>query len=152
MVREEGCGREDITFIPHRLLNCLIFFNYTSWSCIICEFYFFLIFKIFWLHRVACGILVPWPGIKPVSPALEAWSLNHWTAREVLICELKKKNLTANFIYLFLIYFWLHWVFIAGLGLSLVVVSGATLCCGAWASHCGGFCFCGAWALGTRAQ
>ena len=27
--------------------------------------------------------LVPQPGIKPASPALEAWSLNHWTTREV---------------------------------------------------------------------
>ena len=26
---------------------------------------------------------------------------------------------------------------------------GATLCCGAWASHCGGFSCCGAQALGT---
>ena len=32
---------------------------------------------------VACRILVPQPGIKPVPPAVEAWSLNHWTAREV---------------------------------------------------------------------
>ena len=32
--------------------------------------------------RLACGILVPPPRIKPVSPALEAWSLNCWTARE----------------------------------------------------------------------
>ena len=32
---------------------------------------------------MAYGILVPQPGIKPVSPALEAWRLNHWTAREV---------------------------------------------------------------------
>ena len=32
---------------------------------------------------MACGILVSQPGIKPVPPALEAWSLNHWTAREV---------------------------------------------------------------------
>ena len=30
-----------------------------------------------------CGILVPWPGIKPMSPALGAWSLNHWTTRDV---------------------------------------------------------------------
>ena len=37
-----------------------------------------------WLHYVACGILVPRPGIKPTPPALEAWSLNHWTTREVL--------------------------------------------------------------------
>ena len=32
---------------------------------------------------MACGILVPWPGIKPVPPAMEAQSLNHWTTREV---------------------------------------------------------------------
>ena len=25
----------------------------------------------FWLHPVACGTLVPQPGIKPASPALE---------------------------------------------------------------------------------
>ena len=46
---------------------------------------FFLIKKnldIFWLCRMACGILVPWPGIEPVSAALEAWSLHHWTARK----------------------------------------------------------------------
>ena len=34
------------------------------------------------LH-VACETLVSRPGIKPVTPALEAWSLNHWTSREV---------------------------------------------------------------------
>ena len=33
----------------------------------------------------ACGILVPWPGIDPMPPAVEAWNLNHWTAREVPI-------------------------------------------------------------------
>ena len=38
----------------------------------------------FWLPHVACGILVPWPGIEPMPPALEAQSLNHLTAREVL--------------------------------------------------------------------
>ena len=32
---------------------------------------------------MACRILVPRPGINPVPPALEARSLNHWTAREV---------------------------------------------------------------------
>ena len=39
-------------------------------------------------HHVACGILVPQPGIEPVSPALEALSLNHWTAREVPVAVL----------------------------------------------------------------
>ena len=37
----------------------------------------------FWQSREACGILVPRPGIQPVPPAVEAWSLNHWTTREV---------------------------------------------------------------------
>ena len=38
-------------------------------------------------------------------------------------------------------------------GLSLVAVSGgATLCCAAWASHCGGFSCCGAPALGSWAS
>ena len=29
------------------------------------------------------GILVPQPGVELVPPAVEARSLNHWTAREV---------------------------------------------------------------------
>ena len=33
---------------------------------------------------MACGILVPRPGIEPVPPAVEAQSLNHWTTREIL--------------------------------------------------------------------
>ena len=37
-------------------------------------------------------------------------------------------------------------------GLSLVAVSGATLHCSAWASHCRGFSCCGARALGARAS
>ena len=41
--------------------------------------------------------LVPWPGIEPEPPALGAWSLSHWTTREVpelhtlkgqILCEL----------------------------------------------------------------
>ena len=32
---------------------------------------------------MACGILVPQPGIKPAPPAGEVRSLNHWTTREV---------------------------------------------------------------------
>ena len=46
---------------------------------------------------MACGILVPQPGIKPVPLAMEAQSLNHWTTREVpeikiLKCEQGKQN------------------------------------------------------------
>ena len=32
---------------------------------------------------MACGILAPRTGVKPVPLALEAWSLNHCTTREV---------------------------------------------------------------------
>ena len=33
-------------------------------------------------HCVACGILVPWPGIKPGAPAMRILTLNHWASRE----------------------------------------------------------------------
>ena len=40
-----------------------------------CTFLFLLFFNcfffFFWLHHVAWGILLPWPGIKPTSPAVE---------------------------------------------------------------------------------
>ena len=32
---------------------------------------------------MACRILIPQPGVDLVPPAVEAWSLNHWTSREV---------------------------------------------------------------------
>ena len=42
----------------------------------------------FWVNSFlelleSCGILAPWPGIETMPPAMEAWSLNHWTIREV---------------------------------------------------------------------
>ena len=33
------------------------------------------------LLATPCGILISQPGIEPLSSALEACSLNHWTAR-----------------------------------------------------------------------
>ena len=64
-----------------------------------------------------CGILVPWPGIKPLSSALEGIFFNHWTTREVPFPD--------PFFFFFLIYFcfWLHRVFVAACRLSLVVES-----------------------------
>ena len=41
------------------------------------------------------GISVPQPGIKPVPLAVEAWSLNHCTSREV------PRNLFIYFLYIF---------------------------------------------------
>ena len=37
---------------------------------------------LFYFGPIACGILVPQPRIKLSRSALEAWSLNHWTARK----------------------------------------------------------------------
>ena len=40
-------------------------------------------FTSFWLHGMACGILVPQLGMKPTPFPVEAERLNHWTNREV---------------------------------------------------------------------
>ena len=42
-----------------------------------------IFFRFSWLCHTACGILVPQPGIEPAPPAVEVWTFNHWTAREV---------------------------------------------------------------------
>ena len=38
-------------------------------------------FCLFWLLCAACRILVPILGIKPAPSAVEAQSLNHWSAK-----------------------------------------------------------------------
>ena len=42
-----------------------------------------LVLFLFLATKVACGILVPQPGVEPTASAVEGWSLNHGTAREV---------------------------------------------------------------------
>ena len=37
----------------------------------------------FFCHALQHVGLVPWPAIKPITPALGAWSLKLWTSREV---------------------------------------------------------------------
>ena len=44
--------------------------------------FIYLFIYLFCLHREACGILVPQPGIELVPSVVEAQNLNHWTARE----------------------------------------------------------------------
>ena len=50
-------------------------------------------------HLKAYRILVPWPGIEPMTPAMEVWSLNHWASRGLPSLQ------TFLFIYLFIYLF-----------------------------------------------
>ena len=52
-------------------------------STLLGKFHFIIIFLGGECAVQHVGILVPRPGFKPVPPAVEAQSLNHWTAREV---------------------------------------------------------------------
>ena len=55
----------------------IVSFSKINFYWTIVPFFFF-----FWPRCVACGILVPQPGIEPTPLVLEVWSLNHWIARE----------------------------------------------------------------------
>ena len=48
-------------------------------------YYYFKWFYFIWPCSAPWGMLVPWPGIKPVSLALRVQNLNHWTARQAPI-------------------------------------------------------------------
>lgn len=62
--------------LSFRCTSLLIFiFVYSSY------YYYF-----FWLGCMAWGILVPHPGIEPIPPAVEVWSLHHCTTMEVSRC------------------------------------------------------------------
>ena len=63
-----------------------------------------------------------------------------------LLSEKKEDDLKCSFLKK-VIYFWLLWVFIAVLGLSLVVMRRGHSSLGAQASLCGGSSCCGSWAL-----
>ena len=62
------------------------------------------------------GFLVPRPGIEYRPLAVRVWSPNHWMPGNSPRLFFKK--------IIYLIYFWLHWVYIAALRLSLVAASG----------------------------
>ena len=62
--------------------------SHTNWeernkNIFICRRHIFLNFLLFCSCHVACGILVPQPGIELGPPALKVWSLNCWTAKEI---------------------------------------------------------------------
>ena len=64
-----------------KFLNCF----HLKLTYIVFLVHLFFFFSL-WLPRAACEIFVPQAGIEPMSPALEAQNLNHWTAREVPFC------------------------------------------------------------------
>ena len=49
---------------------------------------------------MACGILLPPPGIKTSPLALETWILSHWTAREVPPFPTLELNCQQRLVYL----------------------------------------------------
>ena len=64
----------------------------------------------FWLYRVACGVLVPQPGIEPRPLAVKAWSSTYWTTSgfpifnvfiiTVLISRWKSLNILSLYLHL----------------------------------------------------
>jgi len=54
------------------------------------------LFFSFWLHHVACGILVPQPRIEPRPTAVKAQGFSHWTTREFLVPLFYKNLFTAR--------------------------------------------------------
>ena len=74
--------------------------------------------------------------------------LIHWVFGRILKLYIKG---TIDFIYFYLFIFGCIGSLLLRAGFLQLWRVGATLHCGAWASHCGGFSCCGAWALGTQA-
>ena len=72
--------------LPHLLAvsaHCHIMHSHT----LIHSFFFFFFFKTSspssLLDHILQHVELPQPGIKPVPPAVEAWSLKHWATKEV---------------------------------------------------------------------
>ena len=60
-----------VTLLP----PCLQISGASSWKCLTsCNFF----------HHTASCAWLPWPGTEPAPPAVEAQSLDHWTARKAL--------------------------------------------------------------------
>ena len=53
----------------------------------------------YWIFSCSMWNLVPWPGIKPWSPALEVWSLRHqttWPASWEICMQVQKQQLELD--------------------------------------------------------
>ena len=65
-------------------------FHFVYHSLYYVEAFFFL------PYRVACGILIPGPGIQPRSPAVKAQSHTQWITREFLLFGLIQSHFTFH--------------------------------------------------------
>ena len=75
----QQCVTGAVTPYPGQHLVCSVFNHFNVWFLIVV----FCCCCLFVFGCIACEILVPKLGIKPMPPAVEVQSLNHWTSREV---------------------------------------------------------------------
>ena len=89
---------------------------------------------------VAYRILVPWPGSEPVPPALETWSLNHWSTREAPVIHF---FLLTNNIPLYGYILFTHTSVHAHMGCFqlLAIMNDAAMNIHVWVSVCTSFYF-----------
>ena len=91
-----GANTCTITSLP----DSVFLFDLLSLSCLPPSF------LSFWQYNMACGTVVPWPGIKPWPTAVKAQNPNHWTTREFsLTCfldGLKPSNQKMGNVFFFL--------------------------------------------------
>ena len=70
--------------LPSLMLSFLTLASIAHHSAYLVSICFVVVF--FWVAcHAACRILVPRPGNKPLPSAVEVWSLNHWTTKEVSV-------------------------------------------------------------------
>ena len=67
--------------LGYRILAYVMFFKLLHVFVLFC---FEGVYCLFWSGHRPCGILVMHPEMEPTPSALEAWSINHCTTREVL--------------------------------------------------------------------
>jgi len=72
---------QTVTF-SQDICSTMYFLNLISSSFFYLLYFIYLFFLVLLPCYMVFRILVPHPGIKPVPPASEAQSLNHWTIRE----------------------------------------------------------------------
>ena len=68
----------------------LIYANISALSFLTLKIYLLLLLILLlllpWVYHAVCAVLVPWTRIEPRPLAVKAWSPNHWTTRELLLC------------------------------------------------------------------